>query len=155
MIATKEFSISKKEYFKILAQLRFRKSWPVYAFTIFFAVYLLNDFGKDTFSTFFVIYGMFLTPFVFLYLYFWTHSNKNKIVFVPRQLTIDNEKISTTIDGALSEIPLKYITKIIELKQYWLIYISKSQFVFVPKTVFHSESDCKEFEELIKRNNPQ
>jgi len=155
MIKTKLYSISKNDYFKIAVQLRLRKSWPIYALTLLLVIYFFNRYGEDTFATFFVIYGIILIPGMIAYLYYWTHSNENKIVFLPRQLAFDEEKISATVEGAISEIPIKFITKIVRLKNFWLIYISKSQFVFIPKDAFETDSDKDEFEKWLGKISKQ
>ena len=63
MIETKKFNLTQKEYTKIIVQKRFKKSWWLYLIVFIAAILNAKQFGKDNFSTFFVIFG-FAYPFL-------------------------------------------------------------------------------------------
>ncbi|WP_394342101.1 YcxB family protein [Pontibacter virosus] len=62
---------------------------------------------------------------------------------------------STSEGNFHSEIPLKLIIKTVERESYWLLYIAKSQFIYIPKKVFMSQEDQATFRMLVagNRNN--
>lgn len=55
-----------------------------------------------------------------------------------------------TSDGIFSELPYKHIQKIVDTKNYLLLYISKAQFIYIPKTAFVDFTDIEGFKKLIK-----
>ena len=152
MIKTVAFGFTPLEYFKIVATNRFRRSWWFYLLCLIVGSLSLDGFVEDKFSTFLVIF-CFSYPFIiFIYLYFWTNSKKNVALFVRRQLEFNDEKIAATLeDGSKNEIALKYVFKIIERDNYWLLYISKGQFVYVPKSAFETIEEMQAFEQLLNK----
>lgn len=61
----------------------------------------------------------------------------------------DNFLIGKLSDGSEHKLNLENIIKTINRKEYYLIYISKHQFIYVPKYAFKSDEDRKTFEEKI------
>lgn len=150
-IQTNSFSMTPAMYFKIVAKTRLKRYWWLYLGCFLIACMFLPDFGAKDLATFMVIMGFFYPPFLFVYLYFWTTSSKNKAVFVKKQLTINNEKIlATLVDNINNEIPFSYIQNVIETNEYWLLYVTASQFLYIPKTVFRTTADLNKFEEIIQ-----
>lgn len=151
-IETKEFGLTPMGYFKIVARNRLKHSWLIYLICVAIAVLSISDFGISDLSTFLVLFGFIYPPFIFVYLYFWTTSNKNKAAFIRKKLTIDSEKIiSIDEHNARNEILWKYAIRIVKRNSYWLIYISKGQFIYIPKAAFQSDTDINEFDRISNK----
>ncbi|WP_394341671.1 YcxB family protein [Pontibacter ramchanderi] len=58
---------------------------------------------------------------------------------------------STSEANFQSEIPLQLIIKAVERKGYWLLYIAKSQFIYIPKTVFQTQEGLVAFKRIVTR----
>ena len=90
MIETKKFNLTQKEYTKIIVQKRFKKSWWLYLIVFIAAILNAKQFGKDNFSTFFVIFG-FAYPFLsIMWLYLWSLSKDLKPIFSEMELSFDD-----------------------------------------------------------------
>lgn len=131
---------------------RLRRYWWLYLITLVFSLLLLERFGKDPVATIYVCIAMTYIFGIFVYLYFLAKSSKNKNLFIPRRLIVDSEKIVSQSEGNVyNELPLTYIINAIERKSYWLLFIAKSQFIYIPKNAFISPEDAAAFRKLIPR----
>ncbi|XMO86505.1 YcxB family protein [Algibacter sp. AS12] len=152
MIETKAFSLTKENYYKIVLLTRFKKSWWLYLIMILIAIFNLPKFGNDSFSTFFIIFS-FSYPFIIsIYLYFWTSLKGHKPIFSKTHLSFNNEYLHFKRAGNESKLVANSIQKAVSKNNYWLIYIAKSQFIYVPKNIFHNVNDLEAFSKLIKQN---
>ena len=150
MIQTSTYSLSSKTYFKILVENRLRRFWWLYLLMIIFSMASLDRFGEDSFITTYIIVSVLYLPGIIIYLYLWASSEKNRNLFIPHRLTIDENKITSTSEGNLhNELPLHFILNVVERKTYWLLYIAKSQFLYLPKAAFPTAEDQAEFRRLI------
>lgn len=153
MTKTKTYSLTQKEYMKILMLKRFRKSWWLYLLMFLIGFIHIKDFGTNTFSTFVCIFSFIYPLLVFTYLYFWSKSKDHEPVFAEVNLFFDDKYLYFKSNNNESKVAPNSIQKIIEHNKHWLLYISKGQFIHVPKHIFYNESDFKLFTTLIKQNN--
>jgi hypothetical protein len=87
---------------------------------------------------------------VVLYLLYWVQSAKHDPIYQQRQMTFDDEKMTIkTDDGSYSEIMYSNIQKIRVFGEKRLLYLSKSQWIYVTKSAFKSNLDYDKFIELI------
>ena len=151
MIQTKEFSLTKKKYTKIVLLIRFKKSWWLYLLMFLLGLFHLPKFGNDNFSTFFVLFS-FSYPFIIsIYLYFWAGSKDHQPIFSKTKLSFNDEYLFFERDGNESKLMPNSIQKVLSKNDYWLIYLSKGQFIYIPKNIFHNVDDFESFSRLIKQ----
>ncbi|TDY12612.1 YcxB family protein [Meridianimaribacter flavus] len=151
MIKTKPYSLSKKEYAKIVIKKRFKKSWWIYSLLIITALFHIKNFGQDNFSTFYVIFAFTYPLAIFVWLYFWAISKDNKPIFEKAELEFNESHIVIKRAGLESKIPFNKIDKVIPEKGYWMLYISKREFLHVNKDIFYSNDDYSMFCKLINQ----
>ena len=150
MVKTKAYAISKQEYTKIVIQRRFEKSWWLYVLMIILGTFHLQKFGEDNFSSFFTIFA-FSYPFLTVaYLYFWTNSKGHKPIFSETSLSFDDDYLYFERNGNETKLDSSTIQKVISNTTYWMLYISKGQFIYIPKNIFYSNEDYNKFTVLIK-----
>jgi hypothetical protein len=151
MIQTKEFSLSKKKYFKIILINRFKKAWWLYLLMILLGILSLPKFGTDSFSTFFVIFSFSYPILISIYLYYWVSSKDHEPLFLKTKLSFNDEYLFFERDGNESKLIPSTIQKVLSKKEHWLLYISKDQFIYIPKNIFYNTEDHKSFSQLIKQ----
>lgn len=153
MIETKIFSLSRKEYTKIVMLTRLKKLWWMYLAIFILGFLYLKGFGKNTFSTVMFIFSL-LYPFItFIYLYFWSNSKGHNPIFNDVSMSFDKEYLHFKSNDNENKLNTTNIQKIISSKTYWLIYFSKGQFLYVPKEIFFKNFDFEAFKVLIKQSN--
>jgi len=142
MIKTKKFQLTKKEYFLFLIRITLKKRWWLFAFILFISFPILLSKNRDTSDIFVAAFG-FLYPLV-IALQYWrfTNSKENKIIFAERQHEIFHDRIISHM-GEISEstIDIQNFIKVFELKDLYLLYLSKGQTLFFPKRIFETPED--------------
>tara|TARA_R110002049_G_scaffold38978_1_gene120321 strand:+ start:8684 stop:9142 length:459 start_codon:yes stop_codon:yes gene_type:complete len=149
MIATKPFSLSQKEYRKIILSKRLKKSWWLYLLMFLFGILYLKKFGEDNFSTFFTIFAFAYPILSIVYLYFWSSSKGHNPIFNETKLSFDTDYLYFERNGNESKLKPNTIQKTISNANYWMLYISKGQFIYIPKSIFYSNEDYERFSSLI------
>lgn len=151
MIKTNLFSLTRGEFFKIIAINRIKNFWFIYLFSFYAAFHYSKDFGEDKFASFMVIFGIGYLFLMFFYLYYWTWHPYNRIFYNKHYFLIDDYKITTVAEnGDKSEMDFLAVVKQAKRDNYWLLYISASQFIYVPKDAFKSPEDVNRFEAIME-----
>jgi hypothetical protein len=150
MTRTKQFSLSQKEYTKIILKKKLRNSWWIYVIMLFVATFHFEKIGESSFSTFFVILAFTYPLISFAYLFFWTKSKGHKPIFTKTNLSFDQDFLYLERNNSSSKLSLNSFQKIIDRQKYWMLYLSKGQFIYVPKGIFFSDEDYQKFVDLIK-----
>ena len=150
-IKTKEFQLTKGEYFNIITLKYFKRKWWLFILLFLIAglLWLLGRFYIALFINVFTI----IYP-IFLIVFFWIYSNskKNKIFYTKRFYEVDNEFLSAYLeDGSLQKIKLDNIIKVVKTSKYYLLYISITQFFYIPFNAFNNEEELNNFDGLLKK----
>lgn len=85
---------------------------------------------------------------MFLVYRFWrfSHSKENKIFLVRRELTISNELIEDSLeDGTVYPMKIDHFIRHEKIKENYLLFVSKSNFLILPESAFKTEEDLKWF----------
>ncbi|TES90770.1 MAG: hypothetical protein E3J87_09290 [Candidatus Cloacimonadota bacterium] len=150
-IKTKEFQLTKGEYFNIITLKYFKRKWWLFIL-LFLIAGLLWLLGRFYIALFIFVFTV-IYP-IFLIVFFWIYSNskKNKIFYTKRFYEVDNEFLSAYLeDGSLQKTKLDNIIKVVKTSKYYLLYISITQFFYIPFSAFNNAEELKSFDELLKK----
>jgi len=143
-IKTNKFSMSRKEFFLISARKLLRPSMIVCMIIIFLG--LLFRPGD------YILRGVVIFILICFYL-IWrsTCSKENKIFFKERRYEITDDFLYAYLnDGTEDKLNLENITKITATKKYYLIFMSKATFFYLPIDALVSEEDKNTLDNFIK-----
>ncbi|RKR09847.1 YcxB-like protein [Flavobacterium sp. 90] len=142
MIKTKKFQLTKKEYFSYIIRVLLKRRWWLYAFMLFLSVAILCKDNKDSSDVFVIIFG-FLYPLITLFQYWrFANSKENINFFREMQHEIFPDRIISHIETiSESTVNVQNFIKVFELKDLYLLYISKGQCYYFPKRVFETPED--------------
>ncbi len=152
MITTKKFSLSKQTYFGILVKTYFRSRWWFPVLFWVFAILFAMD-GINTIDLFLVLYAV-IFPFILLLTFRrQAYSAQNKLFLMERYFEFDTEKSTGYLtDGTAQVIMNSNFFKVFTTESYYLLYLARNQFVYIPVSAFNNEEDKKWFEaEIIAR----
>lgn len=149
MIQTKSFKLTRNIYAKIIIAKRLKKSWWLYALMVILGVLYLPKFGKDHFSTFFVIFSFLYPLAIITYLYFWANSKGHQPIFSETKLSFDESFLYFERNNNETKLSPDTIQNTVSHSDYWLLYISKGQFIYIPKNIFFSEEDYYKFSKMV------
>ena len=151
MIQTNTITISTKQYFKLLASLRFTQTWYIYLLPFLGAAgfhFFMEE--SSMLVNFLLVYGVINPLWILVYLYFHAHSKKAAPITTPRSYVVDGQKIIATFhDGNESSYDLDSIYMVKKKENSVLIYFSKSEFIWLPYDAFE-ENHKSEFLALLQ-----
>lgn len=142
MIKIKKFQLTQTEYFFFIIRILLKRRWWIYAFMLFLSIVILFKHNKDSSDIFIIVFGLGY-PILTLFQYWrFANSKENKIIFQERQYEVFTDKIIYNM-GEISEgtIDVKSFIKVFELKDLYLLYLSKGQCLYFPKRVFETPED--------------
>lgn len=148
MVSTEKFHLTPVSFFKILLNVYIRRRWWLMAFIIIMG--LINAVGDYKSGTFFIVFAVLYPLLVLFQLWRFANSPENRNFLIERYYEINNDEIRIfSSDGSNSTLKLSVFTKAIILPQYYLLYVSKTQFLIVPKRSFTQPSEKDWFERNI------
>lgn len=156
MIVTDKIRLTNKELFNIFTTSYLKKRWWLLAWIWIMIVILLFRDSSDAFG-YFIIAALIIIQLIVAYQY-WSvaNSKENEESFQERFYEIDSEKlVLIKADGTSNTIENGLFTSLTKTKRYYLLYTSKTEFIYLPFCSFKSAEDLKWFDseivEKIKR----
>ncbi|KAF2335550.1 YcxB family protein [Flavobacterium daemonense] len=150
MITTEKFELTKNEYLSVIIKVLIKKKW--WEFLIFWAlaVFISIEAEKDGLTIFCLIF-LYLYPFILIFQYWrFANSKDNRKIFGEIHYEISTEQINTYFgNGSHSTIKFEQFIKTFEIKDYYFLYISKSQSLYFPKKIFINTEDLDWFKKNI------
>ena len=92
--------------------------------------------------------------FYVFFLWRYVASPENRVVFEKRRFEIDEDFIHGYVDdGSYARTTWRHVVRVVNSATYYLLYISKAQFFYLPYDAFASEADRGEFEAFLHKQN--
>ena len=148
MITTKPIAISKNKLLAITLLRYVKKRWWMIIALLFFGIYLSLKENPEKFDTFFMFFCLLYPLLIVIQYWFWVNSAQNKVFLSERIYEIHENKITARVDAdTFSTVDKQHIISHDSLLGSYLLYLSKSQFFYIPADAFVSESDLNWFKE--------
>jgi hypothetical protein len=150
MVITEKFDLTKKEYLSVILKMLVKRNWWKFLICWIIAIFISFDEEKSGLILFcsFFLYSY---PLIMMFEY-WRFSNSkdNRKLFGERYYEISIEQINAYLaNGSNSSIKFEQFVKTFELKDYYFLYVSKSQSLYFPKRIFKSTEDLDWFKKNI------
>ncbi len=153
MIKTKKIKLTPKDLFLILIFRYIKKRWWLFVWIWVLTTIIASEKINDSFDMFFVVFAI-IYP-ILLVIQFWRYviSKDNKLLLLERYYEIDNNKINGIIDqDTYSPIKLDHFIRVDLIRNTYLLYVTKTQFIYIPIDSFESDLDREWFEnEIVKK----
>lgn len=149
MIHLLPFRLDRKKYLKILLYNRFRRYWWMYLLMLAVALMYIPQFNAGMIQKGIVIFPFAYIAFLFIWFYRWTYSSKNANLYNEVRYSFDTDNLHIESSGSSSSIAFDKITEYRKEKEYWLIYLSKGQFFYIPLEAFQNKQDRQQFSDRI------
>lgn len=150
MIQTKSIQLTKKQFFITLLSVYLKKRWWLVIWFLLLAILFYSTENRDSGKNFFTFF-FFLYPILIVFRYWqFANSKDNKVFLLERNFEItENKIIGNLSDGTVSEILVEHFVKTIEFKKSYLLYLSKIQFIYIPKDSFKNANEENWFKQNI------
>lgn len=111
-------------------------------------IWLTGDYGE--FERFLIGMAIIYPILIVWQLWRYANSKDNRIFLLERYYEIEKEKINGIIDGDTnSPIKIEHFIKVDLIKNTYLLFIAKNQFIYIPIDSFQTESDLNWFKSEI------
>ena len=150
MIRTEKIKLTNKELFYILITAYLKKRWWLIAWIWIMIVILLVRESNDSLG-YFIVVALILFQVVMVFQY-WSYSNSkdNALFLQERYFEIDpNNIVGIIADGTSEPIEIQNLISFIKTKNYYLLYTSITQFIYLPYSSFKTVEDKEWFEKVV------
>jgi len=145
MIQTNKFNLTQAQYFRIILGNYLRRR--VWVPCILALGFLFGIIEKD-YLLIILLPILFIS--IIIYNWYYAYCKQNSIFFKDIYFELDGDFLTGYFDdGTTSKINIKNIIKLRKSKKYFLLYIAKDQYVYLPFACFKSEADLRDFEKKI------
>lgn len=155
MIQTKRFKLTPKELFIILITRSVKKRWWFSAWIWIAAIIMIIVDSQNSLTYLMVGFAILIPILAAIQFWRYVNSKSNKLMLHERYYEIDNDKINGILDeDTHSTIKIDHFIKVDCIRNSYLLFIAKNQFVYIPFASFESDDDRKWFEtEIISKIN--
>ncbi len=148
-IITNQISLTKKQYFNILVINWIATRWWI------LVIFFCTDFIlKTEVGNFFKVFSFLYPVFVVIYLWFYAKTKQNIAFFKERHYKIDGSTMyCETKDNETGTVNLDTVVKVMKRRNYYLVYLSRAQFFYIPVKAFKNREDIGTFTQILKDRN--
>ncbi len=150
MIQTRKIELTSDEFFYLLLAIYLKKRWWMLAWvwiSVFILLFLANISSLEYLLIAFII--LFQAGLVVQY-WIYAHSRENRIYLLSRYFEIDPDQVVEHMeDGTSSTIKVERFVKVMKTGKFYLLFLARNEYVYLPVTAFESTSDLEWFESVI------
>jgi len=153
MIKTQNITITANEFFRLILSIYLKKRWWLVAWIwILIIIILLSGhvgFLEITLLALILLFQVIIVGQYWLY----ANSKDNRIYLLSRYYEIDPDQVVEVMeDGTTSTIRTERFIKMMRTKKYYLLYVARNEYIYLPFSAFESLTDREWFEEkFIKK----
>lgn len=149
-ITTKNFQLSKNQYFLILLFKYFKRRIWFYIF-LWVATFFISFAGINIVTLILILYAVLYPLFISLFIYRKALKAK-EIIFSERNIELSNKILKVNIiNHSTSEFNISEFSEIRIYKKYIMAYLSKNQYIYIPKLAFENENKFQKFIKVLSR----
>ncbi len=144
MIGTKTYQVTRKKYRDIFFFIFGRSLLQLLPFLIVWTLLLGWQLGR--LIALYSLIVLVVAGFSYLIL---TYVKNLEPFFSETQVHFDEETLQITINEESSSWKMGELKNVVIKDDYWLVYVTKTRYVYIAKDIFFSEEDLKKFETYI------
>ena len=150
MIKTQGIKLTANEFFRLILSIYLKKRWWLVAW-IWILIVVLLFIGHIGLVEITLLALILLFQVIIIGQYWvYSHSKDNRIYLSPRHYEIDtNQVIEVMEDGTSSTIKTERFIKMIKTSKYYLLYVARNEYIYLPLIAFESLADLAWFESEI------
>lgn len=154
-ITTGEIKMTPNLLFGIAIRRHFEeKKWLMVAYPVglFGYLFLMNVATNYARYLGIIGFGLMLAVLLYVLTYYWqhTHSGDNASFFLSRFYEFDRFFIRTKVeDGSQGSYRWDSIVKLTETASYYLLYTTRTKFMYIAKSAFKTQGDLQSFNYLL------
>ncbi len=150
-IQLKRYALDRNLYFRILLRSYMSRRWWTlllgFVLLLFFVFILIRAPQALTLIHYVAVAILVGLPGLYVFRFYrFAFKSDNQPFFEEREATLDDEGLSVHFDdGTTDTVPWDRVLRVRNAAEYLLVYVTRRQFVFIPKTAFPSAEDLNTF----------
>ena len=150
MIKTQDIKLTANEFFRLILSIYLKKRWWLVAWIwILIIILLFSGHIGLVEITLLALILLFQVVIIAQY-WFYAHAKDNRLYLLSRYYEIDTDRIVETMeDGTSSIIKNERFIKVMKTTSYYLLYVARNEYVYLPVGAFESSADREWFEDAI------
>jgi hypothetical protein len=150
MIRTQNIKITANEFFRLILSIYLKKRWWLVAWIWILIIILLFSrhigFIEITLLALILLFQVIIIG----QYWFYAHSKDNRIYLLARYYEIDIAQIVEMMeDGTTSTVRTERFIKVMKTNRYYLLYVARNEYIYLPLSAFESLADREWFEDEI------
>lgn len=150
MIKTQNIKITANEFFRLILSIYLKKRWWLVAWIWILIIILLFSGHIGLIEiTLLTLILLFQAIIVGQY-WFYAHSKDNRLYLLARYYEIGSDQVVELMeDGTTSTIRNERFIKVMKTTRYYLLYVARNEYIYLPVSAFESLADQEWFEKEI------
>jgi hypothetical protein len=150
MIKTQNIKITANEFFRLIFSIYLKKRWWLVAWIWILIIILLFSGHIGLIEITLLALILLFQVIIIGQYWFYAHSKDNRLYLLARYYEIDTAQIVELMeDGTSSTIRTERFIKVMKTKRYYLLYVARNEYIYLPINAFESLADQEWFEEEI------
>ena len=150
MIKTQNIEITANKFFRLILSIYLIQRWWLVAWIWILIIILLFrghiGFVEVTLLSLILLFQIIIAGQYWIY----AHSKDNRLYLLSRYYEIDTDQIIEMMeDGTTSTIRTERFIKVMKTNRYYLLYIARNEYIYMPVSAFESLADIDWFEKKI------
>jgi len=150
MIKTQEIKITANKFFRLILSIYLKKRWWLLAWIWILVIILLLGGSIGLIEIFLLAFILLFQVIIVGQYWFYAHSKDNRIYLMARHYEIDTDQVVEMMeDGTSSTIRTERFIKMMKTPRYYLLYVARNEYIYLPVCAFQSLADREWFENEI------
>ena len=150
MIKTQDIKLTANEFFRLILSIYLKKRWWLVAWIWILIVILLLGGSVGLIEISLLAFILLFQVIIVWQYWFYAHSKDNRIYLMARHYDIDSDQVVELMeDGTSSTIKTERFIKVMKTPRYYLLYVARNEYIYLPVCSFQSLADREWFENEI------
>ena len=151
MIKTQDIKLTANEFFRLILSIYLKKRWWLLAWIWILIVILLFSGSIGLIEIILLAFILLFQIILVAQYWIYAHSKDNRIYLLARHYEIDSDQVIELMeDGTTSTIRTGRFIKVIKTTRYYLLYVARNEYIYLPFIAFESLADQEWFENEIR-----
>lgn len=150
MIKTQDIKLTANEFFRLILSVYLKKRWWLVAWIWILTVILLLSRHIGLVEIILLALIILFQLVIIAQYWFYAHSKDNSLYLSSRYYEIDSDQVVELMeDGTSSTIKTERFIKVLKTSEYYLLYVGRNEYIYLPVGAFESLVDREWFENEI------
>jgi len=146
MIKTQDIKLTANEFFRLILSIYLKKRWWLVAWIWILILTLLLSQHIGLIEILLLALILLFQLVIIVQYWFYAHAKENRIYLLSRFYEINADQVVELLeDGTSSTIRVERFNKVLKTNRYYLLYVARNEYIYIPFDAFGSSGDREWF----------